>query len=116
MIGQTVNHYRILARLGEGGMGVVYLADDLSLHRHVALKFLPNDSMADPDARARLRHEARAAAALMHPNICPVYEIAEPDGRTFIVMAHLEGQTLRQRMAGGAAVARRCAADRGADR
>src|SRR5207249_2273052 len=79
MIGQIISHYRILDRLGEGGMGVVYLAEDLTLRRKVALKFLPVDAVADPDARARLVHEARAAASLLHPNICPVYEIAESE-------------------------------------
>jgi len=98
VLGQTMGRYRILAPLGEGGMGVVYLAEDLTLQRRVALKFLPSDAIMDPEACARLVHEARAAAALLHPNICPVYEIAEADGRTFIAMAHLEGRTLRQRL------------------
>jgi serine/threonine protein kinase len=101
MIGQTITHYRILERLGEGGMGVVYLAEDLTLRRRVALKFLPPDLPADPDAQRRLVHEALAAAALLHPNICPVYDIAESERQTFIVMAHLEGRTLRARMAEG---------------
>jgi serine/threonine-protein kinase len=98
MIGRTVSHYRILERLGEGGMGVVYLAEDLALKRRVALKFLPADATADSEARARLTHEAQAAASLLHPNICPVYEIGDTDGQTFIVMAHLEGKTLRDRL------------------
>ena len=101
LLGQTMSHYRILERLGEGGMGVVYLAEDLTLKRRVALKFLPADAVADPEARARLTHEAQAAASLLHPNICPVYEIAEADGQTFIAMGHLEGRTLRQRLADG---------------
>jgi TolB-like protein/Tfp pilus assembly protein PilF/predicted Ser/Thr protein kinase len=100
MIGKTVAHYRILAKLGEGGMGVVYKAEDLSLGRLVALKFLPPDSMAAGVERTRLVHEARAAAALLHPNICPVYEIAESEGRTFIAMACIEGQSLKDRIAG----------------
>ncbi|MDD3642188.1 MAG: protein kinase, partial [Candidatus Krumholzibacteria bacterium] len=83
MIGKTISHYRILSKLGEGGMGVVYRAEDLTLGRTVALKFLPPDSVAREEDRARLVHEARAAAALLHPGICPVYEIAEADGRTF---------------------------------
>ena len=101
MIGQTISHYRILERRGEGGMGVVYLAEDTTLKRRVALKFLPTDSLADPEACARLVHEAQAAAALLHPNICPVHQIAESEGRTFIAMARLEGRTLRERLAEG---------------
>jgi eukaryotic-like serine/threonine-protein kinase len=100
LLGQEFGHYRVLARLGEGGMGVVYLADDLALERRVALKFLSSAS-TDPAARARLVHEARAAAALLHPGVCPVYEIAEADGRTFIAMAHLDGRTLRERLCAG---------------
>jgi eukaryotic-like serine/threonine-protein kinase len=100
-VGQTISHYRVLSRLGEGGMGVVYLAEDLVLKRPVALKFLPAETTADPEARARLVREAQAAAALMHPGVCPVYEIAEADGRTFIAMAHLEGRTLRARLGAG---------------
>ena len=101
MIGQTISHYKILSKLGEGGMGVVYKAEDLSLHRTVALKFLPPDSIATETDRSRLVHEARAAAALLHPNICPVYEIADVDGRTFISMAHIEGRNLKDRIAEG---------------
>ncbi len=101
MIGKTISHYKILAKLGEGGMGVVYRAEDLTLGRTVALKFLPPDSVAREEDRARLVHEARAAAALLHPNICPVYEIAEADGRTFISMAHIEGRSLKERIAEG---------------
>ena len=101
MLGKTISHYRILSKLGEGGMGVVYKAEDLTLGRTVALKFLPPDSIAREEDRARLVHEARAAAALLHPNICPVYEIAEADSRIFIAMAHIEGRSLKDRIAEG---------------
>ena len=101
MIGQKISHYRILSKLGEGGMGAVYRAEDLTLGRTVALKFLPPDSVAREEDRARLVHEARAAAALLHPNICPVYEIAEAEGRMFISMAYIEGRSLKDRIAGG---------------
>ena len=101
MIGRTISHYRIIDKLGEGGMGVVYRAEDLALGRTVALKFLPPDSVAREEDRARLVHEARAAAALLHPNICPIHEIAEAEGRTFIAMAYLEGRSLRDRIAEG---------------
>ena len=99
VIGETISHYRILSKLGEGGMGVVYRAEDLTLGRTVALKFLPPDSVASAEDRARLVHEARAAAALLHPNICPIHEIAESEGRTFIAMAHIDGQSLKDRIA-----------------
>lgn len=101
MIGRTISHYKIIEKLGEGGMGVVYKAEDLTLGRTVALKFLPPDSVACEEDRARLVHEARAAAALLHPNICPIYEIAETEGRTYIVMAYIEGRTLKSRIAEG---------------
>jgi len=101
MIGQTISHYRILSKLGEGGMGVVYRAEDLTLGRTVALKFLPPDSIAREEDRARLVHEARAAAALLHPNICPIHEIAESEGRIFIAMACIEGRSLKDRIADG---------------
>jgi TolB-like protein/Tfp pilus assembly protein PilF/predicted Ser/Thr protein kinase len=101
MIGKTIAQYRILDRLGEGGMGVVYLAEDTSLHRTVALKFLPPDSVVTAAERSRLIREARAAASLLHPGICPVYEIGNVDGHAFIAMAHLEGQNLAERLAGG---------------
>ena len=99
MIGQTISHYRILAKLGEGGMGVVYQAEDLDLKVTRALKFLPPHLASDEDQLARLKHEARAAAALEHPNICQVHEIGQDQGQTFIVMSFLEGRTLEDRLA-----------------
>jgi serine/threonine protein kinase len=99
MIGETISHYRITEKLGEGGMGIVYRAEDLDLQRTVALKFLSPHALDDAESRERFLREARAAASLDHPNVCTIYEIGKQDGHAFLAMAYVEGQTVKEKIA-----------------